>query len=421
MLLLEINEFNPELMQQAADELNAPFLQKLLNLKKSHTSTDDKGERFGLDPWVQWVSIHTGKPSSVHGVRHLADLSSLRYPQIWETLGATGLQCGVWGPMNARMGDGKNIAFFMTDPWTFDQPAHPAYLNDFLALPIYYAKHYGHTHYLELIKALARTLCFLLRPSVLKELLPVVPEMLALLLREGFKTHILFVLFDLVSTTLFLQHYRKHKPGFSILFLNSLAHLQHHKWTSRTQLSHEMRVTFTVFNRILEKIFTQVPASESLVVANSFTQICTVDEKEYLYRQKSPEDFLRLLNIRFERIEQLMTNDAHVFFASAKEALAACDILRNADLDGKKIFDVEYDSEHPNRLFYQLSFWKKVEENSMLNIHNRKIRFLDVFYPVIQRSGSHSAEGHVFASGLDLPERIVNHELHDHLVKACGT
>ena len=117
MLLLEINEFSPELMRQACSGLKLPHLETLLGLRETHSTTDDKQERFGLDPWVQWVSIHTGKDSSQHQVKHLADLAKLQYPQIWETLAAANYHCGIWGAMNARLQDPHNIDFFLPDPW----------------------------------------------------------------------------------------------------------------------------------------------------------------------------------------------------------------------------------------------------------------------------------------------------------------
>lgn len=418
VLLLEINEFNPDLMQQAAAELDAPHLKKLLALKKSHTRTDDAQERYGLDPWVQWVSIHTGKPSSEHGIKHLADLSRLHFPQIWETLGQNGYRCGVWGPMNARKGDGKGLDFFITDPWSFEQVAYPEYLNDFLALPVYYAKNYGHINALQVIKTFLKTLRFLLRPSVFFALLPQLPKMLGLIFREGFKNHVLFVLFDLVNAILFVRFYKKYKPDFSILFMNSLAHLQHHKWSSKTELSHEMRVTFQMVDRILDIIFSGIPENESLVVTNSFTQVCTVDDKEYLYRQKNPEGFLHAANIRFNRIEQLMTNDAHIFFANEQDARSALKILLSAKLDGQAIFNAEWDEKFPTRLFYQLSFWKAVNDQTILEIAEKKYRFLDHFYCVTQRKGSHSATGHVFSSDIDFPPELYNHQIYDHVINA---
>ena len=82
MFLLEINEFDPELMQLAATSLGCKNLQRLLSFQHSQTTTLDQHERFGLDPWVQWVSIHTGKTSAEHGVGHLGDVPALRYPQM---------------------------------------------------------------------------------------------------------------------------------------------------------------------------------------------------------------------------------------------------------------------------------------------------------------------------------------------------
>ena len=42
MLFLEINEFNPDLMAKAAEELGLLNLKRLLALKRSETTTDDK-------------------------------------------------------------------------------------------------------------------------------------------------------------------------------------------------------------------------------------------------------------------------------------------------------------------------------------------------------------------------------------------
>lgn len=112
MIFLEINEFNADLMAKAAEILNANNLRRLLKLKHTETTTDDKFERFGLDPWVQWVSIHTGKTSSQHGIGHLGDVPQLDHPQIWETLSKKGLRCGIWGAMNASKGTAANCEFF---------------------------------------------------------------------------------------------------------------------------------------------------------------------------------------------------------------------------------------------------------------------------------------------------------------------
>ena len=57
MIFLEINEFNADLMAKGAETLNANNLRRLLMLKHTETTTDDKFERFGLDPWVHMTLI----------------------------------------------------------------------------------------------------------------------------------------------------------------------------------------------------------------------------------------------------------------------------------------------------------------------------------------------------------------------------
>ena len=344
MIFLEINEFSPDLMSKACDLLDAKNLKKLLALQHTYTTTDDKSERFGLDPWVQWVSIHTGKTSIEHGVNHLGDVPNLKYPQIWETLSNRGLSCGIWGAMNASLGKTKNIKFFFPDPWSFSEIAFPPELNDFLAFPRYYSKNYCDLNKVKVARELIKLIKFCLNPSIAMVLLPIIPKLLKLLIKNRISEYLLFLVFDLVNVTLFAHYYKKTKPNFALLFLNSLAHLQHHKWTIKDGLSHEMRVAFSTFDDILGIIFKIIPIDQPFIVANAFTQFCSYDENEYLYRQKNPDKFLQKAGIVFSHMEQAMTNDGHVFFDSNSQAKNAAEILQKATMNGKNVFHVELDN-----------------------------------------------------------------------------
>ena len=108
-------------------------------MQKSETISLDKNEHFGLDPWVQWVSIHTGYPHEIHQIDHLADVKNLKYPQIWETLGEKGFSSGIWSAMNSSKNNAKGCCFFLPDPWTYYENASPEKINDFLALPRYFS------------------------------------------------------------------------------------------------------------------------------------------------------------------------------------------------------------------------------------------------------------------------------------------
>ena len=69
LLLLELNEFDFEFFLYGAKKYNFPLIKDFFkDKKKLNTFTDDKKEGFNLDPWVQWVSVHTGKSSKEHKI-----------------------------------------------------------------------------------------------------------------------------------------------------------------------------------------------------------------------------------------------------------------------------------------------------------------------------------------------------------------
>ena len=70
-----------------------------------------------VEPWIQWVSAHTGLTLAEHGIFRLGDIVSHELPQIWEQLEESGLRVGAISPMNAKHRLHKP-AFFVPDPWT---------------------------------------------------------------------------------------------------------------------------------------------------------------------------------------------------------------------------------------------------------------------------------------------------------------
>lgn len=412
MILLELNEFNPDLLGRAAHELDLPRLQSLLELPAATTTTPDRTERAGLDPWVQWVSIHTGVPSDRHGVAHLAEAHRLEVPQIWEVLDAHGISSGVWGAMNARRGTAADCRFFFPDPWTWTEHAHPDSLNGLLALPRYYAQNYLDLATWDLCLAGLKTTGFMLRPGSLRALLPAAGPALGTLARHGPGSHVLFALFDLVSTELFIAHCARHRPRFKVLFLNSIAHLQHHKWHEPDALSPEMVPVFRLLERMIGRLLDAFPETEPLVVVNAFSQKCTAHKNQYLYRQINPREFLRSAKVAFDRVEQMMTNDAHVFFATDDDAAHAAEILSASTVDGgRRLFEVTRRAAAPRELFYQVDFWEDVREGATITINDMTFPFASLFEKVVLRTGEHVPEGRLCARNLALPNTLPNHEI----------
>ena len=421
MILIELNEFSTDLFAKAVDSMDLPMIERVLSMQWTKTTTPDKEERHGLDPWVQWVSVHTGKPSSIHGIEHLGDISRLQEKQIWEILNERGFSVGIWGAMNAKFFEHPHCLFFFPDPWTVTENTHPSELNELLALPRYYSKNYLKLNFVEFARSSISLLKFLLRPTIFKKLFFHITLFANTLIRNGLKNYVLFSLFDVINATIYSIYKQKYNPDFSIIFLNSIAHAQHHHWTSETKISKELRCSIQLIDIVLSIIFESRTNDEDIVVLNSLSQIRSYDTSEdYLYRQKDPEMFLNRAGIKYKTVEQLMTNDALVFFDSEHNTSHAFQALSNATVGKARIFDVKMYNDNPNKLFYQLDYWKNIQKNTLLHINNKKIPFYELFERVVRRTGTHIPKGDIFSTVPIFPESINNYEVFDYLLKHYG-
>ena len=86
LLLIELNEFNPQFLALMAEQLKLLNTAKIFSMCKAETSTADLVEHQGLDPWVQWVGVHCGKPTTERGIRRLGATRTQTFRQIWHLL-----------------------------------------------------------------------------------------------------------------------------------------------------------------------------------------------------------------------------------------------------------------------------------------------------------------------------------------------
>jgi len=415
VMFLELNEFNLQLLQKTSRCFHLPHVQKLLGMYQSQTVTQDSYESDFLEPWVQWVSVHTGKPSSIHQIKHLGDVPHLDTEQIWELLSQRGLTSGIWGAMNATRGTATHCLFFLPDPWTASEKAYPEELNQLLDPLRFSSKNYlGNvaTHIAGQLKGMIK----LIRSYGLgKEIAKQIPWLLKNLIR--FKgAHFVFIAFaEYLSTSLFLAFKKKFNPDFSLLFINLLAHLQHHYWTGFDyEKNQKLECGLKVLDKILGKIFASLEKEDLFLAANALSQKNTNDEKPWiLYRPLDHQRFLNCVGIFPSKIEPLMTHDAHLFFETEKECQRAVNLLKSALINGKHLFLVETYPEFPNKLFYRIDFTDKVSLDTLFSVHNKTLRFFDYYKGIVQRTGKHIPLGTIFCNLDKLPPKLFNHEIFD--------
>ena len=116
LLVLELNELNFEFVEHYARRSALPAFARLLDAH-GYARTRSETVYEHIEPWIQWFTVHTGKPFDEHKMFRLGDGPQSCARQIWEELAQRGLRVGAFSPMNAGNAV-ADAAFFVPDPWT---------------------------------------------------------------------------------------------------------------------------------------------------------------------------------------------------------------------------------------------------------------------------------------------------------------
>jgi len=417
VLIIELNEFNVELLTTATVQHPLPALAKVLAMPRSTYKTADRYNSGFLEPWVQWVSIHAGVPASQHHIKHLGDVPDLGFTQCWETLSQHNISCGIWGVMNGAKRDAQNVKFFLPDPWTFSEHGYPDELNNLLDLPRYLSKNYRNLNKTYLLRQSVKLLKFIWRAKAKRHIFSETLQLIKNLHRFGNKHFVYISYFDYISTLLFCEYKKQTAIQCGILFLNSLAHLQHHHWREgETGITPEILLGLQTLDKLLHTLFTTFP-DDAIVIHNGLSQMNTNHEKPWvLYRQKDPLAFLKALKLPVTKVEQHMTHDGHVFFASNEAKELAYEYLKNATIQNKALFHVEKNTNDACKLFYQLKFTDEITDPKIeFEYCGEKYPFFTYFDAIVTRTGRHIPIGTVFSDTLKFPDHIFNHDFNKYL------
>lgn len=418
MLIIELNEYNKKLLQRLSEHGKLKNIKRILSWKHCTTYTPDQVSSGFLDPWCQWVSIHTGEPSSVHGLKNLGAVPPPEKRQLWQHWSERNESSIVWGVMNASRADAKACKVFIPDPWTFSEEAHPSSFDGLIELPRYLSKNYispSKTHVTKKILGLIYA-CF-------KNTRPQDWFYGMRILFKGIKQFgksplTSIAIFEWFSAMAFLRTAECYKPDHSILFLNMLAHAQHHYWIEKNpvksiQLVFVAEVIDKILGRCLQ-VYQEQNGEEQIVIVNAISQKNTTDEAAWvLYVPNSHVNFLKTFDIVCSKVEPLMTNDAQVFFENEQDALRGERRLKALKIRGKPLLHVERHPKNPLQIFYKGVFADALEKNDVLNCENISVLFFEHFSKVVQRTGRHVQEGDILTTIVDTPEALKTYEVFD--------
>ena len=123
LILLEFNELTPTLMDRFISEGKLPNFARLRESSEVFITDAEEQEPY-LEPWIQWVTVHTGVPYSEHGIFRLSEGHKLRHKNVWDLVSEAGETVWVCGSMNARH-EKETKGYIMPDPWSSDLVPQP--------------------------------------------------------------------------------------------------------------------------------------------------------------------------------------------------------------------------------------------------------------------------------------------------------
>ena len=268
LFAVHLNEFNLNFLLAGAKKFKCKSILELFKSKKISTFTKDLEQNFNLDPWVQSVSINTGKSSKQHKILNLGQKIPRNTNQIWDVLSKKKISCSIWGSMNSILKRNRFIDLYFPDPWNFNDKPFPKNLKNFFYLPNYYAKNYLDFNF---FKVFLFSLIFLIESLFNKcfyFLLSKTTFILKTIFKCGFKNFILFFFFDLISLNILRYKLKNNKSQFTIIFLNSLAHFQHNNWDEKKN----EKFYFLFTELICKEILNIQKYYKSTILFNGFTQ-----------------------------------------------------------------------------------------------------------------------------------------------------
>lgn len=337
LIVLEFNELTPRLMSQFIDEGVLPNFARLR--RESATYVTDAGEDPPhLNPWIQWVTAHSGVPVAQHQVTHLGDATKAPVPRIWEVVSDNGGTVWVCGSMNAAYKSDLN-GLVLPDPWSVHVRPSSAELTPYFDFVRANVLEYTRDRMRLGLRRYASFLWFMMTHGLSFATAMLTARQL-LSERLGRTKWRRATILDRLQFDVFRHYYRKLRPNLSTFFVNSTAHFQHVYWRNLEPARFQLKPTtaeqkvygdavrhgYRCMDTIVGEVLAMAGEEATVVFATALSQQpCLNYESVGGKTFHKPHQFGSLL--RFAGIdpntckaEPVMSEDFHLRFASPAAA-----------------------------------------------------------------------------------------------------
>lgn len=355
VISLEFNELSPEITNRFIDQGKLPNFSRLKNQSKVFT-TEAREEQKNLEPWIQWVTVHSGLSYKEHGVFDLGDGHKLKAPTISQLLSKSGYKVWLCGSMNVPFGNDTE-GFVLPDAWSTASAPHPPELTPYWkfirtnvqehtndSVPLTAKDYLGFSNFMVRHGLSADTVFAVIKQLVSQKI-------------SGKKRWKKAALLNRIQWDVFKWFYQKHQPDFSTFFLNSTAHYQHAYWRYFAPEQFEIQPTQEELDEYGDAVLFGYQEMDTLIgkvldMASDDTTVilCTaLSQQPFLkYEEKGgktfyrPHSFDKLLDsIALDGVtncQPIMSEEFRIYFETREQAKAAKEYLEKFRVGNETLF-----------------------------------------------------------------------------------
>lgn len=409
LILLEFNELCPSLMDTFIQQGLLPNFARLRG--EADTYVTDAGEDPpNLNPWIQWVTLHSGQTFAQHGVFHLGDAASRKVRMLWDDVSAAGHEAWICGSMNIAVQPGFRGSV-LPDPWDAATAASPRKLDNYMKLVRAYVSEHTSGKRPVTLGTISHFLWFMLRNGLSFGTVWRIARQL-LDERSHDSSWKRASILDLLQFDVFRSVYRRNKPLLSTLFFNSTAHYQHAFWrnmrpdlftikpSAKEQESKANAVLFGYqsMDRLLGEVFKMASRDTVIAFATALSQQPCLswenDGGKTFYKPHAMDKALQFSGIDPStcRIEPVMSEQFHLRFADDAAAASAKALLDAVKLDtGVPVFGSRLEG---HSVFMGCRIFGDLPSGVRVTAGTRECGFNDLFYQIEAiKSGMHHRDG----------------------------
>jgi hypothetical protein len=416
-----LNEITFEIVKQDCAQGHLPNFRKFTDRGWPETISEKEYKLF--EPWIQWVTVYTGKTYAEHQVFRLGDIVERKdLQQIFEVLESENLKVAAVSPFNAdnRL---QHSPFFIPDPWTKTPAAGSKLLKELSAAVQQSVNDNAQSKITgSSIFTILKGILSYVSPSRYGSYLSIFPK----ITKPGVRAMVL----DNLLADVFVSNWKKHKPDFANLFLNAGAHIQHHYlFNSRAYKGSfknpawycppgfdPLLMVLQQYDQVLGKL---LETGAEIYIATGLHQR-PHEHLTYYWRLKDHAAFMQSVGITdYTELLPRMSRDFLVKFSSETAAEKATHLLESfvMDKDGEKIFEVD---NRGKSLFVELIYPNDMDDS--MGIGNGTIaasNFKKYLAFVSIKNGEHDGTGYLLSNNGLQHGTIPLTQVYDILKSSC--